>query len=562
MKYLIIGGVAGGATAAARLRRLDESAEIILFEKGEYISYANCGLPYYLGGVIDNRKSLLVQTEASFSQRFNINVRSHAEVVSIDSSNKKVEVVDLKSGIRYQESFDKLLLSPGARPFVPLAAGLELPGVFTVRDVKDSDRIKTYLKEQQARTAVVIGGGFIGLEIAENFKHLGLNVSLIERQSQVLAPLDASMAAQVHQHLIEKGINLYLKNTITEIVPTTNSLICYTDRGEKIATDIVILALGVKPETQLAKDSGIHIGQAGGIVVNEYLETSVADIYAVGDAIEFVHPVSKKSATLALAGPANKQARIAANNMVRGNLYKYKGAVGVSVIKLFDLTIAFAGLSSATLARLGIVSQSSITYGMSHAGYYPNAKPMTIRSIFAPDGKLLGAQIIGYDGVDKRMEMMAAVLGREGTVDDLTTLEHAYAPPFSSAKDPVNIAGFVAQNILSDGLEVMACEEMVPECIRESLLIDVRTAAEFMEGSIEGAINCPLDNLRMHLSSFSKQMKIIVFCQQGMRGYLAQRILLGHGFDNVINLSGGYQYWHTYQQDEKRKNKNMPQTCE
>lgn len=554
MKYLIVGGVAGGASAAARLRRLDESADITIFERGPHISYANCGLPYYIGNVITQRDSLLVQKAASFSHRFNIKVNNTSEVTEIDTKNKRIKVLDLTNGGACWHYYDKLLLAPGASPLRPDIPGIGLPGIFTVRDVKDADNIKTFIDVSKAKRAFVIGAGFIGLEMVENLVRRGLQVTLFERQAQVLPHMDFSMAALVHQHLRDNGVQLELNTSVSSFEKTANGILCSAENGKTLEADLIILSLGVKPESQLAVNAGIKTGERGGIIVNPYMQTSDKDIYAVGDAIVFPSPISGISAPVPLAGPANKQARIAAGNMKRGNTETYKGSVNTSILKVFNLSVAFTGLSGAMLGHLGQEHQSSVTFGGSHASYIPGSTAMVIRLIFTPlTGAIRGAQIIGDEGVDKRIDLISSILSRGGTIDDLAQLEHAYAPTFSSAKDPVNIAGFAAQNIVHDKLNSLASEDL--DTIPERILIDVRTTAEFNEGTIAGAWNIPLDGLRERIHDIPAHLPIVIFCQQGMRAYLAQRILVNRGYARVFNLSGGFQYWKSYY-DEKRLLKN------
>lgn len=546
MKYIIIGAVAGGASTAARLRRLDERAEIIIFERGQYISYANCGLPYYIGDVIKDRNKLFVQTAALFSTRFKIDVRIRTEVTGIDSKGKRIAAVNLLTGEEYYESYDKLVLSPGANPVVPPFPGVDLQGIFTIRNVSDTDYIKSYVGKFSVRRAVVIGAGFIGLEMAENLHKLGLEVSLVEQGDQVLAPVDYPIAAIAQQHLREKGINLYLKSTVQGFLPEEGHLLVQLKDSEPLRADIVILSIGVKPDTYLAQLAGLAIGAAKGIEVNEYLQTSDADIYAVGDAIEFKNPLSGDSMVTYLAGPANKQGRICATNLAFGNKQSYKGSINTAIVQVFDLTIAVAGMSVKNLKRSGIDYLASTTHGQSNAGYYPGAELMTIQIAFSPEyGRLLGAQVIGRKGVDKRLDLLASVIKNGGTIYDLTEMEHSYAPPFSSAKDPVNMAGFVAENMLLGRLKVVQCEELA-NIDDNDLLIDVRTEEEYDAGSIPGAVSIPLDELRGRLGEIPESKRIYIFCQQGLRGYLAQRILLQTLPNNIVNLSGGYFLWKNY----------------
>lgn len=543
MKYLVIGGVAGGATAAARLRRMDENADIILFERGKYVSYANCGLPYYIGGVIAERDKLFVQTVEGFTARFNIDIRPEQEVTAIHPKDKTVEVKNLGTGQTYTESYDKLVLSPGAEPLRPGIEGINSKKIFTLRNVPDTDTIKNYVDQNKPRHAVVVGGGFIGLEMAENLHDLGINIAVVEMANQVMAPLDYSMAAIVHQQLINKKVDLRLEDGVSRFEETSEGILVHLRSGKQIATDLVILSIGVRPETRLAKEAGLAIGSLGGIAANDYMQTSDPDIYALGDAVEVINPVTGKPALIPLAGPANKQGRIVADNIVFGNRETYKGTIGTSIAKVFDLTVAAAGANAKLLKREGIAYLSSYTHSASHAGYYPGAVPMSIKILFSPeDGKLLGAQIVGFDGVDKRIEMLAQVIQRKGTVYDLTELEQAYAPPYSSAKDPVNMAGYVAENILTKKVEIIGWRD-IARLSSETILVDVRTTDEYSLGSIPGAINIPVDELRSRLSELPKNRPIVVTCAVGLRGYLAYRILVQHGYKDVRNLSGGYKTW-------------------
>lgn len=550
MKYVIIGAVAGGASAAARLRRINEQAEIVLFEKGEYISYANCGLPYYIGNVIKDRNRLFVQTAAAFKQRFNIDVRVSTEVTAIDPDKKKVTAINLITGEKYQESYDKLLLSPGAEPVRPDLPGINLPGIFTIRNVRDTDFIKSYITENGSGKAVVIGAGFIGLEMAENLHRSGMQVSIIEMGNQILAPVDFPVAAIVQQHIRSKGVDLRLCSTVTGFRQNGRDLTVLLKGGSAIDADIVILSIGVRPDTRLAAMAGIKLGPAKGIWVNDFLQTSDPDIYAVGDAIEFINPVTGRSLNTYLAGPANKQGRICADNIVFGNKKKYKGAINTAIVKVFDLSVATAGTPSRQLTQANMKHIVSTIYSKSHAGYYPGAHTMALQIAFsAEDGRLYNAQIVGYDGVDKRIDVMSSVIQRESTVYELTEFEHAYAPPYSSAKDPVNMAGFVAENILQGKMKVFYWND-IGQLPGNSLLLDVRTEREFREGSIDGAVNIPLDDLRERLTELSGYKAIYIYCQQGLRGYLAYRILMQNGFTGLYNLSGGYALWEKCQREK------------
>ena len=543
MNYLIIGGVAGGATVAARLRRMDEKANIILFERGKYVSYANCGLPYYIGDTINNREKLFVQTAKGFTDRFRIDIRTEQEVTAIRPDKKEVEIKNLSTGETYTETYDKLVLSPGAEPLRPSIEGIGSKKIFTLRNVPDTDTIKNYVNTENPKRAIVVGGGFIGLEMAENLHDLGIQVDVVEMANQVMAPLDFSMAAIVHRQLTDKGVGLHLEDGVSRFEEKDGGVTVHLRSGKQIATDMVLLSIGVRPETKLAKDAGLAIGERGGITVNDYMQTSDANIYALGDALEVRHLVTGQPALIPLAGPANKQGRIVADNIVFGNKKKYPGSIGTSIAKVFDLTVAAAGANAKLLQRNNIPYISSYTHGASHAGYYPGAVPLSIKILFAPEnGKLLGAQIVGFNGVDKRIEMLAQVIQRGGTVHDLAELEHAYAPPYSSAKDPVNMAGFVAENILNKKSRIIQWRELA-ELPADTIRIDVRTHDEYKLGTIPGFINIPVDALREHLDELPKEKPIVVTCAVGLRGYLAYRILVQNGFKHVRNLSGGYKTW-------------------
>ena len=542
-KYLIVGGVAGGATAAARIRRLTENAEIILFEKGKYIPYANCGLPYYIGGVIEERDRLFVQTPEAFGKRFNINVRVENEVLSIDRTNKSVKV-RTADGHEYTESYDKLLLSPGASPVVPPLKGIESEGIFTLRNVNDTDRIKNYMNTHNVKRAVIVGGGFIGLEMAENLKHAGAEVAVVEMASQVMAPIDYSMAALVHEQLQQQGIKLYLEQAVEAFSREKEELTVHFKSGITINADMVLLSIGVKAQTSLAQNAGLKIGEMRGIWVNEYLQTSDESIYAVGDAIEYPHPITDKPWLNFLAGPANRQARIVADNMVLGNTTRYEGSIGTSIAKVFDMTVASTGLPAKRLKQMDIPYLSATIHNGSHASYYPGSLQMSIKITFSPtDGQLYGAQIVGYDGVDTRINQLALAIKQGATVEQLTRLEHAYAPPFSSAKDPVAIAGYVACNILSGKMNPLYWREMQKADLTKVMLIDVRTPDEFALGTIPGAVNIPLDDLRERLSEIPADRPLWLFCGIGLRGYLASNILKGYGYKDVRNLIGGLKIY-------------------
>ena len=539
MKYIIIGGVAGGATAAARIRRNSEEAKIVLIEKGEHISYANCGLPYYIGNVISDREKLFVQTPQAFAQRFNIDVRVKSEVIAIDRIKKAVKIKGA-DGKTYMEAYDKLLLSPGASPVRPPLPGIDIEGIFTLRDVNDTDTIKNYIRTNDIKRAIIIGGGFIGLEMAENLHNNGSQVAVVEMANQVMAPIDFSMASLVHQHLLQKGIRLYLGTAVTSFERNAEGISVVFQNGRHLSADIIILSIGVRPNTMLASQAGIELGEMRGIKVNCFLQTSDENIYAVGDAIEYPHPITDKPWLNYLAGPANRQARIVADNMVFGNKIKYEGAIGTSIAKVFDLTVAATGMSAKRLKQLETEYLSATIHPSSHAGYYPDALPMSIKIVFAPkDGRLLGAQIVGFEGVDKRIDEFSQVIKNNGSIYNLMSLEHAYAPPYSSAKDPVAVTGYVAGNILSGKMSPIYWRQLKDTDINDITLIDVRTPDEFNLGAINGAINIPLDNIRHHLNDIPKNKPIVLYCGVGLRGYLASNILRQNGFNDVRNLIGG-----------------------
>lgn len=543
MKYVIVGGVAGGATAAARIRRNTEDAEIILFEKGEYISYANCGLPYYIGGVIAEREKLFVQTPQAFGKRFNIDVRTQSEVVAVHPAEKTVDI-RTSDGKTYTEHYDKLLLSPGASPVRPPLPGIDNEGIFTLRNVNDTDAIKGYLQQHKVKRAVIIGAGFIGLEMAENLQEAGAEVAVVEMANQVMAPIDFSMASLVHEHLLQKGVRLYLEKAVDAFERTANGLEVIFKSGERLSADMVLLSIGVRPNTSLATEAGLEIGEMRGIKVNDYLQTSDEHIYAVGDAIEFRHPLTDKPWLNYLAGPANRQARIVADNMVFGNEVTYEGAIGTSIAKVFDMTVAASGLPAKRLKQAGIDYLSATIHSGSHAGYYPDALQMSIKITFSPtDGKLLGAQIVGYNGVDKRIDEFSQVIKHNGTVYDLMALEQAYAPPFSSAKDPVAVAGYVAGNILNGKMHPLYWRELQVADLSKITLVDVRTPDEFALGSLKGAVNIPLDDMRERMQEIPQDKPVYLYCGVGLRGYLASNILLMNGYKEVKNLIGGLKLY-------------------
>jgi len=537
-KILIVGGVAGGASAAARLRRLDENAEIIMFERDEYISFANCGLPYYIGETIKQRDQLLVQTPEAMKARFNIDVRNNSEVINIDTKNKKITVNSKTSGT-YAESYDYLILSPGAKALKPPIPGINNSKIFTLRNIPDTDSIKAYVDNNETKSAIVIGGGYVGVEIAENLIERGLHVTLCEAAPHILAPFDSDMVVMAENELAQNDIELILNDGVKSFNEIGNQVEVILSSETKLKADIVILAIGVAPDTAFLKDTELEFGPRGHIVVNDKMHTNIEGIYAVGDAIEVVDFITKQKTAIPLAGPANKQGRIAADNICGINS-SYKGTQGTAIIKVFDLTAASTGANERTLQRFNIPYKVIYVHPVSHASYYPGAMPMSLKLIFNEEGKVLGAQGIGYDGVDKRIDVIATVIRYNGTVDDLTELELCYAPPFSSAKDPVNMAGFVAQNVLAGRSHVVAWKDIAEHEDNDYILIDVRTNQEFENGHIKGSVNIPVDNLRERLNELDKDKTIVEYCQVGLRGYIADRILSQNGF-KVLNVTGGYR---------------------
>lgn len=541
MKIIIIGGVAGGASAAARLRRLNEKAEIILVERGEYISFANCGLPYYIGGEIRQREALTLQTPESFHARFNIDVRINSEAVAINPAEKSVTIRPA-GGEAYAEHYDKLILSPGAEPIRPPIEGINSAGVFTLRNIPDTLRIKQYITEHRPKTAAVIGGGYIGVEMAENLAQAGLQVHIVEQAEHLIAPLDFDMAADVHRYLRSKGVQLYLSNGVTQLQETEKGLLLQLQNGQ-LAADMVILAVGVRPETAIVKAAGIACNARGSIVVNEHMQTSDPDIYAVGDAAEARHYLTDAPAFLPLAGPANKQGRIAADHIC-GIASRYTGSQGSSILKLFDLTIAATGLNERAAKAAGYDYDQTFLYSGSHAAYYPGAENMSIKALWdKKTHRLLGAQIVGFSGVDKRIDVLAAAIRFHAKVTDLTGLELCYAPPYSSAKDPVNMLGYVAENVLTGKIKQFFWHEVdaLPKDGSVTLL-DVRTDTEVSRGKIEGFMHIPLDDLRQSLDRLPKDKPIYVHCHSGLRSYIACRILAGNGYD-CYNLAGGWRLY-------------------
>ncbi|MEE0061220.1 MAG: CoA-disulfide reductase [Acutalibacteraceae bacterium] len=543
MKVVIVGGVAGGATAAARIRRLNENAEIVIFEKTGYVSYANCGLPYYIGDVISDSDELTLQTPESFWSRFRISVKTNHEVTGINASEKTVTVKNLLTGEEWNETYDKLLLSPGAKPVKPNLSGINSEKVFTLRTVEDTLAIHSYVERTKAKSALIVGGGYIGIEVAENFREKGLEVTIVQRPNQLMNTLDYDMATFVHSKLRAKGVSVKLNSNVIGFREDKGIIITLLEDGQEISADIVLLAIGVTPENSLAKQAGLKLGAKGSIVVNDRMETSVADIYAVGDAVQIKHFVSEEDTVIALAGPANKQGRIVADNICGVNS-RYQGSMGSSIIKIFEMAVASTGLTEKSAKALGIECESVVLSPASHAGYYPNAKVMTMKVVFEKGTlRLLGAQIIGAEGVDKRLDVLATAIQCGIKADMLKNLDLAYAPPFSSAKDPVNMAGFMIENI-SNGIVKQYYWDEIRDLPRDGsvTLLDTRTVYEYKNGHIDGYINIPVDDLRDRLCELDKSKPIYVICQSGLRSYIACRILSQNGFD-CYNFSGGYRFY-------------------
>lgn len=538
MKTIIIGGVAGGASAAARLRRLDEKAEIIILEKGEFVSFANCGLPYYIGGEITDREELTLQTPESFKARFNIDVRIFNEAVKINPEENTITIKNLQSGESYTEKYDHLILSPGAEPIIPNIKGIESANVFTLRNIPDTLKIKNYIDTEKPESAVVIGGGYIGVEMAENLAKAGLDVSIVELADHLIAPLDFDMAADVHRYIKEKGIKLFLNNGVTAIEHNRILL----QKGE-INADMVIMSVGVRPETAIAKECGIETNSRGSIIVDNKMHTNIPNIYAVGDAVEVKNFITNAPSFIPLAGPANKQGRIAADN-IAGYESEYTGTQGSAVLKLFDMTVATTGLNEKSAQLSKIDYDKVYIYSSSHASYYPNGNMMSIKALWDKKSlKIIGAQITGFDGVDKRMDVIASAIRFGGKITDLTQLELCYAPPFSSAKDPVNMLGFTAENIISGKIKQFFWNEVETLPRDNSVtLLDVRTVTEFKRGKIDGFINIPLDSLRARIDEIPKDKPVYVHCHSGLRSYIACRILQGNGYD-CYNLAGGWRLY-------------------
>ena len=543
MKVLIVGGVAGGATAAARIRRLDETAEITVYERSGYISYANCGLPYYIGDVITDPEELTLQTPESFFSRFRINMKVHHEVTAIHPDQKTISVKNLGTGEEFEESYDKLILSPGAKPTQPRIPGVGIEKVFTLRTVEDTFRIKEYINEHQPKSAVLAGGGFIGLELAENLKELGMDVTIVQRPKQLMNPFDADMASFIHSEMRKHGVKLALGHTVEGFEEKDGGIDILLKDEMPLHADMVVLAIGVTPDTHLAKEAGLELGIKGSIVVNDRMETSVPDIYAAGDAVQVKHYVTGQEALISLAGPANKQGRIIADNICGGDS-RYPGSQGSSVIKVFDMTAATTGMNETNARKAGLDVDTVILSPMSHAGYYPGGKVMTMKVVFEKETwRLVGAQIVGYEGVDKRIDVLATAIHAGMKATELKDLDLAYAPPYSSAKDPVNMAGFMIDNISKGILKQWHLEEvdLLPRDGSVTLL-DVRTVREYGNGHIEGFKNIPVDELRERLDEIEKDKPVYVICQSGLRSYIGTRILEGNGY-KAYNFSGGFRFY-------------------
>jgi len=551
MKVIIVGGVAGGATAAARIRRLDEQAEIIVFERSGYISYANCGLPYYIGDVITDPEELTLQTPESFFARFRVQMKVRHEVTAIHPENKTVSVRNLETGEAFEESYDKLLLSPGAKPTQPRLPGVGLEKLFTLRTVEDTFRIKEYIHTQRPKTAVLAGGGFIGLELAENLCELGIEVTIVQRPKQLMNPFDADMAAFIHSEMRKNGVKLALGHTVEGFVERDGGVDVLLKDEPALHADMVVLAIGVTPESTLAKEAGLELGVKGSIVVNDRMETSVPDIFAVGDAVQVKHVVTGENTLLSLAGPANKQGRIAADNICGGDS-RYYGSQGSSVIKVFSMTAAVTGINEATAKRAGIDTDTVILSPMSHAGYYPGGKLMTMKVIFEKGTyRLLGAQIVGYEGVDKRIDVLATAIHAGMKATELKDLDLAYAPPYSSAKDPVNMAGFMIDNIANGTLKQWHLEDAAALPHDGSVtLLDTRTVGEYRRGHIDGFMNIPVDELRERIHELPAGKPVYVICQSGLRSYIAVRILEGNGFE-AYNFAGGFRFYDAVMNDRR-----------
>lgn len=558
MKVVIIGGVAGGASAAARIRRLDEQAEIVVFERSNYISYANCGLPYYVGGVIENESSLTLQTPESFWKRFRVKMNVRHEVTSINTKDKLVVVKDLNTGDVFSESYDKLILSPGAKPIKPNFKGMDSDKIFTIRTVEDTLKIKKYISDNEPKSAVVVGGGFIGIEMAENLRKLKINVTLIEASNQLMAPFDSDMASFIHAEMRKNKVNLMLNTFVEGFENTDNGIDVNLKYTPKIHADIVVFSIGVAPDTELVQTAGIETGIKGSIVVNEKMQTSIKDIYAVGDAAQIKNYVTGENALISLAGPANKQGRIAADNICGGDSV-YTGGQGSSVIKIFEMTAASTGINEKTAKSLGMDVDKVVLSPMSHAGYYPNGTVMTLKVLFEKKSfRLLGAQIVGFDGVDKRIDVLATAIRAKMNATDLAELDLAYAPAYSSAKDPVNMAGFIIENVKNGVVKQWYYEDYERLCETPNItLLDVRTSKEFNLGHADGFINIPVDELRERLGELDKNKSVYVICQSGLRSYIASRILIGNGFD-AYNFAGGFRFFKAVNCDKELNKKATP----
>ncbi|WP_303924795.1 FAD-dependent oxidoreductase [Subdoligranulum variabile] len=552
MKVVIVGGVAGGATAAARLRRLDETAEIVVFERSGFISYANCGLPYYIGGVIEDEAELTLQTPESFYERFRVQVKVRHEVTAIDRAAKTVTVHDLTTGRVFSEPYDKLLLAPGARPTQPALPGVGLDRLFTLRTVEDTLRIRRFVDEQHPQSVVLAGGGFIGLELAENLRERGLDVTIVQRPRQLMTPFDADMAALIHREVRAHGVHLALGHTVEGFAETNGGVEVLLKGEQPLRADMVVLAIGVTPDSHLAADAGLELGLKGSITVNDRMQTSDPDIYAVGDAVQVRHFVSGQPALIALAGPANKQGHIAADNIAGGDSH-FKGSQGSSVLKIFGLTAAATGLNEGAARRAGLDTDAVVLSPMNHAGYYPGGQVMTMKVVFERrTGKILGAQIIGSDGVDKRIDVLATAIRAGMSAYDLTELDLAYAPPYSSAKDPVNMAGYMIENLLTGRVRQFRLDDLAALPRDGSVtLVDARTPGEYRRGHADGFINLPLDELREHLAELDPAKPVYVMCQSGLRSYLACRILAQYGF-TCYNFTGGYRFYEAVTTDHRQ----------
>ena len=550
MKVVIIGGVSGGATAAARIRRLDENAEIIIFERSGYISYANCGLPYYIGGVITDPQDLTLQTPENFFQRFRIDIRVHHEATAIFPDKKSISVRNLETGEEFEESYDKLLLSPGAKPARPRLPGTDMDKLFTLRTVEDTLAVKEYIDKHHPKSAVLAGGGFISLETAENLRELGMEVTIVQRPRQLMNPFDPDMAAFIHAEMRRNGVKLALGHTVEGFEEKDGGVDVLLKDEPPLHADMVVMAIGVTPDTHLAKEAGLKLGLKDSILVNSRMETSEPDIYAVGDAVQVTHYVTKEDALIALAGPANKQGRLAADNICKGDS-KYLGSQGSSVIKVFEMTAASTGVNETNAKKAGLDVDKVILSPMNHAGYYPGGRLMTMKVVFEKETyRLLGAQIVGYEGVDKRIDVLSTAIHAGMTAAQLKDLDLAYAPPYSSAKDPVNMAGFMIDNIARGILKQWFLEDVPDVCKKDNVtLLDVRTKAEYSRGHMEGFKNIPVDELREKLEEIEKDSPVYVICQSGLRSYIAARILAGNGYD-VYNFSGGFRFYDTVTNDQ------------